>query len=511
MALEMPRLPLQQLATLAICRFAEAVVLTSIVPYLPDMVEYVGVPKSDVPKWVGFTYTVTATCAGSVGLLWGIISDFAGRKRIIILELTLMMAFTLLFGLSQHLVLLVMSRGLLGLVDGNIGIMRTMIAEMVPEKHLQPYALSILSTAWTLGSGFGPALGGSLAHPAEQYPKVFGWVGILKVFPFALPNIASSCFLAVAVTAASTFLHEGPAGQNTSHNHAPRLGRLLSSVCKRKTDTQADTVNERTTLLGERGEGHESEWSIPSWQDIVFSQPALIMFTSGVVSMHVMAFNSLFPVLLHYPAQPLQGNPDVQLPFKFSDPREIGLLYTLVTTPGMFVQLIVFPWATRRYGILQCLRLASSFFPILYLLVPLVSLIPQPLGNAAVCLFLFLKAAGSTFAFQCCMILLNQEAAALGILGALNGMSASISAFGRSLGPALMGIVFSFGVKRGYMVVPWWALAGFAALSSIPVAWMTESEVPQPETNPCDEERRIDDEERVGSRDQGHTRRPLLL
>lgn len=36
-----------------------------------------------------------------------------------------------------------------------------------------------------------------------------------------------------------------------------------------------------------------------------------------MLSMHNMAFESLLPVFLHFPEQHMDGNPGVQLPFKF--------------------------------------------------------------------------------------------------------------------------------------------------------------------------------------------------
>ena len=70
-----------------------------------------------------------------------------------------------------------------------VGIIRTMVAEMVPQKELQPKAFSIMPLVWSVGSIFGPAFGGVLANPVKQYPAIFGGSEFLKAYPFALPNI----------------------------------------------------------------------------------------------------------------------------------------------------------------------------------------------------------------------------------------------------------------------------------------------------------------------------------
>ncbi|KAJ5094372.1 hypothetical protein N7456_010233 [Penicillium angulare] len=497
MALRHAGFPLLQLAILAICRIGEARILTSVIPYMPDMVEYVGVPKSDVPKWVGITATVTATCAGSVGVIWGMISDYTGRKNVILFELLLMIAFTLLFGFSQSLAQLVSSRALLGLVNGNIGILRTMVAEMVTEKQHQPRAFSVLPIAWTIGSGVGPVLGGALVHPAQHYPKMFGDAELFIKYPFVLPNIVATCCVAVAIIVAFLFLQETQAGRENRNDYGLTLGRMLWPSCtSRKVDAGDAHIDgdERAPLLDDdRAQASEDpEQRLagkPRWKEVFSVQPSLILLTYGGMGMHTMAFDSLLPVLLHYPVQQLHGNPDVQLPFKFNsgfglDSNQIGPFYTILAVSGVVFQSVVFPWVAQRIGVLRSLRLSSILFPMLYLTVPFIPLIPSPLCNIGVGMLLVFKQALSTCVFPCCTILLSHAAANLGILGTLNGMGTSISAFGRALGPIIIGSAFSFGVKQGYMIVPWWTLAGSALLTSLPVLWIVDSN---------EEEQQVDD------------------
>jgi hypothetical protein len=78
--------------------------------------------------------------------------------------------------------------------------------------------------------------------------------------------------------------------------------------------------DERTPLLGEHHTTklpQKSEVKKHSWTEVLTPQSALILLTYTLMSVHTMAFESLLPVLLHNPIQRLEGNPDVQLPFKF--------------------------------------------------------------------------------------------------------------------------------------------------------------------------------------------------
>jgi MFS family permease len=82
-----------------------------------------------------------------------------------------------------------------------------MVAEMVPERELQPRAFSIMPLVWSLGSVIGPSFGGFFAEPAKQYPAIFGNIEFFKRFPFALPNLVLTIFFLISATSATLFLH----------------------------------------------------------------------------------------------------------------------------------------------------------------------------------------------------------------------------------------------------------------------------------------------------------------
>ena len=98
-----------------------------------------------------------------------------------------------------------------------------MVAEMVPEKELQPRAFSVMPLVWSIGSIFGPAFGGLFAKPAERFPGLFGGSRFLRAYPFALPNIMGAVIFLVSLTAALLFLRETLARRR----HAPDWGIAL--------------------------------------------------------------------------------------------------------------------------------------------------------------------------------------------------------------------------------------------------------------------------------------------
>ena len=55
-------------------------------------------------------------------------------------------------------------------------------------------------------------------------------------------------------------------------------------------------------------------------------------------------------------------------------------------------------------------------------------------------------------------------------------MASRLSAIAKAAGPACIGTVYSIGIKMGYVILPWWTLAAVAALSTLPVFWVVETE-----------------------------------
>jgi MFS family permease len=81
-----------------------------------------------------------------------------------------------------------------------------MVAEMVPEKELQPRAFSIMPLVWSIGSIFGPSFGGFFAKPAENMPGLFRNSKLLIKYPFLLPNLVASCLFLVGISTGILFL-----------------------------------------------------------------------------------------------------------------------------------------------------------------------------------------------------------------------------------------------------------------------------------------------------------------
>ena len=134
--------------TRGILRFTEPIASTSLFPYLPEMIKSFGIPQSDVGKWAGLTAAVFSICQACMAIFWGRFSDIYGRKPAILLGESFAMLTTLMWGFSVSLPMAIVARALAGAGNGNVGIIRTTVAEMVPFKELQPRAFSLMPLVW---------------------------------------------------------------------------------------------------------------------------------------------------------------------------------------------------------------------------------------------------------------------------------------------------------------------------------------------------------------------------
>src|SRR5271154_1934200 len=225
------RLPVQQLTILAICRFAEPVALTSVFPYLPEMIESFNVPTEKVAKWAGLTSAAFSLSQCVTAIWWGRASDRFGRKPAIMLGLICTMVTSILFGFSQSLAWALIVRSVQGFSNGNVGIMRTMVAELVPQRELQPRAFSIMPLVWTIGSILGPTFGGATVHPAERYPSVFGRSTFLRKFPFSPPNLLSAVLFLIGIVVGFLFLKESLETKKYNRDYGRMLGSALTGSC----------------------------------------------------------------------------------------------------------------------------------------------------------------------------------------------------------------------------------------------------------------------------------------
>jgi predicted MFS family arabinose efflux permease len=135
---------------------------------------------------LAFAFLFGAAAAAFSGFLGGHLSDYIGRRPLILLSWAAEALFVLCYAVVGDRILLGLLLVSLGGVFGSIGgaASQAMIADLVPrERHEQAYAS--VRVAANLGVTFGPPIGGLLLI-GEDWTRLFVGVSILSAIAFAI-------------------------------------------------------------------------------------------------------------------------------------------------------------------------------------------------------------------------------------------------------------------------------------------------------------------------------------
>ncbi len=99
----------------------------------------------NVPTYAGLLVSAFAIAEASSAVVWGGLSDRYGRKPIILIGLTGTALSSLMLGFAKRYWLALLARFLGGLLNGNVGVMQTMVAEIVKNpKHEREWPIIAL-------------------------------------------------------------------------------------------------------------------------------------------------------------------------------------------------------------------------------------------------------------------------------------------------------------------------------------------------------------------------------
>ncbi len=247
--------------------------------------------------------------------------------------------------------------------------------------------------------------------------------------------------------------------------------------------------------------------------EIFTPQTSINLLAYTFLALHSVAYDQVLPVFLNYP-RVVPDETNSHLPFQFTggfglSSDKIGTIYTIYGIACAVVQFLLFPTLCARFGVLTCYRAACAFplshkhivcpkkiltatalvFPIVYFVTPFTALIQDTTTRYAVFLSIMLvKGFVVIIGFPCTTILLTNSASSLRILGTLNGFATTFSGVGRAIGPAVIGAVFSWGVRKGYAIAPWWLLTLVGLVGAIPPWFIVDGEGPTSSLSAADDE-----------------------
>ncbi|KAM4056839.1 major facilitator superfamily protein [Hirsutella rhossiliensis] len=527
-----PPFPTKQMFVLACCRICEPIAFMSIFPYIYYMIEdfHITDDASQISVYAGMVTSAFTLAEFATGVMWGRLSDKIGRKPVLLAGLLGTALSVLVFGFAPSLPIALFARALGGLLNGNIGVLQTTVAELVTVREQQPRAYTIMPMVWCIGSIIGPMIGGALARPCISYPELFPRGTIWDRYPYLLPNLFSAATVFIGVVVGFLFLEETHAAQKLQRDRGRELGSRIAALfrratvfdvskgeygaldgCSRANATMSDedeplpayrSCENSPKLAPQAGPGRAAAVASPSpgpqsgQKSRIFTKPVILNIISyGILALtsHTMTFDQLFPVFLSTSSP---KDPVVELPFKFVDgfgleTKTIGVIMSVQGVYSLLSNYVIVPPVTRRLGSLRLFRMLAFSYFALYLVTPYLVLIPERLRMPAVYALVIWKCTYATMAYPNNAILLANSAPNKQVLGTINGIAASTASLCRALGPTVSGILYAVGLRTGYSGLAWW----FSGLVTIAGAYLS-SQITEGETKPAvaeDEEALLDD------------------
>ncbi|CAF3513505.1 hypothetical protein SNK03_011049 [Fusarium graminearum] len=537
---QLPPFPTKQMFVLACCRICEPIAFMSIFPYIYYMIQDFNITDdtNKISVYAGMVTSAFTLAEFSTGVLWGRLSDKIGRKPVLLFGLLGTALSVLVFGFAPSLPVALFARALGGLLNGNIGVLQTTVAELVTVKEHQPRAYTIMPMVWCIGSIVGPMIGGALARPCISYPEIFARGTIWDRYPYLLPNLFSACTVFFGVIIGLLFLDETHSEKKNQRDRGREMGDYIASWFGSVTKCNGrDRAPEKQALLDGKhhaqylstaprpGSAHSEDEALPAYrsqensprlspqadtQSLVdaplepvlerkptktFTKPVIMNIISyGILAFHTMTFDQLFPVFL---STKRPEHPVHDLPFKFTDgfgleTKMIGVIMSVQGLYSLLSNYLIVPPVTRRLGSLRLFRMLAFSYFALYLVTPYLVLLPDSMRMPAIYLLVIWKCTFSTMAYPSNAILLANSAPSKQVLGTINGIAASTASLCRALGPTLSGLLYSWGLQTGYSGLAWW----FSGLITIVGAYLSSQITeggPQEETTLPEEDPLMDE------------------
>ncbi|KAG1735527.1 major facilitator superfamily domain-containing protein [Suillus lakei] len=440
-------LPWRQFSIILSLQILEPMTSQVISPFAPQLIRNIGVTNGEetrVGVYVGLLQSLFFATEALTTFHWSRLSDLVGRKPILLIGLTGISISMYSFGLSRTFWSVILSRCLCGALNGNVVVMKSMIADITDSTNM-PQAYGYIPFAWQAGIALGPLIGGLLAHPTVRYPDIFGRFEFLKVYPYFLPCGVIGTLALVWWCVTLLFLSE-------STQPSTSLARFLGL---QESDTTASRVMSSDPDLGSKIQ------PLP-FHDLLVTRVLIATCAYAAVALIEISFRAVQPVFYATPIE--MGGLGLDTP-------AIGIILAVLGILNGVFQVLFFvrlhDWLGGRnlylFSVFSCFPMLA-LFPVISFTAKVQGLtyfVYLLVGLQLITFVISYSAYGVVFMY------INASAPSRSSIGATNGLAQTVVSVTRAIGPALVNSAYSLSIEKqllgGNMV--YWLMAGMVCIA----------------------------------------------
>ncbi|KAJ7072950.1 major facilitator superfamily domain-containing protein [Mycena amicta] len=446
-------LPKLQLTIAVLIQAAEALSATVIFPFVPQFVRDTGITGGDERKtgyWAGVLESIFFIAEFICVYAWSLGSDTFGRRPILLLG-PLGLAISLFgFGLSKTFTGLLLWRCAQGVFNGNIGVVKTVMAEFSDQSNLAQ-AMAFIPVAWSSGTTLGPILGGLLSEPAARFPALAEKFPLLKIHPYFLPCAA------VGVICLGIFLLGVVGMRETSPIILARQKRARDKLSADLEPTPATGLladspeaGYGTTTEYDDSEPQEAEDErIPTLRELLVPRLSIPLLNYGFFCFSQTAYQVLLP-LMYSTSIPLGG-----LCFT---PYEIGVVRGIWGVCNTIFQLFLSAPIIAFFGPRRSYIFGFTNFTVCIGTYPAMSYFAQRAGQVDGMVWALVVLQGIanlciSMSYVTSQMYIVTSAPRPSALSSTNSIAQMVSTILRGLAPFLASALFAFSLERGSQLV----------------------------------------------------------
>ena len=331
---------------------------------------------------------------------------------------------------------------------------------------------------WSVGTIIGPAIGGTFADPALNFPNTFSSDGLFGRFPYLLPNLLCASLLVISILAGYFLLEE------THPDMQPRISLPDNTYMSDETPLIATADAIKTPAVDLRAETYgtfegsdDSKWRHSHTKlktPKIFTKPVICLIIAlGIFTYHSMAYDHLLPIFLEdergesfstfsQAVNPLSSTGGLGLSV-----QNVGVVMSINGIIALFIQAVIFPFAAEMLGIYRLFILVTLLHPIAYFIIPYLVYLPPSLLYPGIYFCLSIRNLLSILAYPVLLILIKEATPSPCVLGKINGLAASAGAACRTVAPPVAGYLYTMGSKMDFTGLAWYGSAFVAVLGAI--------------------------------------------